>query len=318
MKTVKLLGALGVVAVAAVAAFVYAGVFDVAADQPHSEALSWLLEATRERSIAVRARGEHPPALDTPEMITAGGPDYEAMCSGCHLKPGVSATEIRSGLYPKPPDLTKTLRKEPAQTFWIIKHGIKMSGMPAWGATHEDQRIWAMVAFLQQLPRLTPEQYEVLTARDDQDEMEQAIDEAAAEAPARAATAAVAHTHPGTPEGAVDAFFSALIAGDSIAAQSWLARDVLIYESGHAEHSREQYLREHLPADMKALSGVRVTPLERSGSLAGEMAWVASRVRMRSATGKPGSESVSTETMVLKRQPEGWRIQHIHWSSSKG
>ncbi len=72
-------------------------------------------------------------------------------------------------MYPQPPDLSK-VKRDPAQTFWIIKHGIKMSGMPAWGATHDDARIWAMVAFLQQLPRLTPEQYQILTARDDEAE----------------------------------------------------------------------------------------------------------------------------------------------------
>lgn len=58
----------------------------------------------------------------------------------------------------------------PAETFWIIKHGVKMSAMPAWGATHDDRRMWAMVVFLQQLPRLTPAQYQILTARADGEE----------------------------------------------------------------------------------------------------------------------------------------------------
>lgn len=78
---------------------------------------------------------------------------------------------MASAMYPRPPILAKVKRDNPAETFWIIKHGFKMSGMPAWGSSHDDERIWAMVAFLQQLPRLTPAQYQILTARsaDDMD-----------------------------------------------------------------------------------------------------------------------------------------------------
>ena len=57
-------------------------------------------------------------------------------------------------------------RRQPGRIFGVIKHGIKASGMPAWGKTHDDQRIWAMVAFIKQLPTLTPNQYQVLTAID--------------------------------------------------------------------------------------------------------------------------------------------------------
>src|SRR5690606_29163344 len=147
--------------------FVYSGVFNVAADEPHSAWFLWLAETARERSIAVRASGvEVPPNLDDPDLIMGGGADYNEMGTECHLKPGRGDTELRQAMYPQPPDLTKT-KRDAAQTFWIIKHGIKMSGMPAWGATHDDQRIWAMVAFLEQLPRLTEDQYQILTARDE-------------------------------------------------------------------------------------------------------------------------------------------------------
>ncbi len=145
--------------------FVYLGVFNVAADDPHTKPVYWLMEAVRERSIAMRVRGIEVPTLDDPAMITAGGADYNEMCSGCHLKPGVAGSEMASAMYPQPPKLAKIKRDNPAETFWIIKHGFKMSGMPAWGLTHDDRRMWAMVAFLQQLPRLTPAQYQILTAR---------------------------------------------------------------------------------------------------------------------------------------------------------
>ena len=75
------------------------------------------------------------------------------MCVGCHLAPGIENSEIRVGLYPKPPVLSEARGLNPGNAFWIIKHGIKMSAMPAWGATHDDDSIWAMVAFVQEPAR---------------------------------------------------------------------------------------------------------------------------------------------------------------------
>ena len=98
------------------------------------------------------------------------------MCASCHLAPGQKESDMSLGLYPAPPNLSVTDEEHikhggnnefaQARNFWIIKHGIKASGMPAWGKTHDDQRIWAMVAFLERLPALTPEQYQILTAID--------------------------------------------------------------------------------------------------------------------------------------------------------
>jgi mono/diheme cytochrome c family protein len=167
MQVVKLLLVIAAIAMLGGGGFVYSGLFNVAADEPHSRPFLWVVEKTRERSIAVRAKALTVPPLDDPELIGSGGADYNEMCTGCHLKPGMADSELRTAMYPRPPDLTKVKRGDPAQTFWVIKHGIKMSGMPGWGATHDDQRMWAMVAFLQQLPRLTPDQYQILTARDD-------------------------------------------------------------------------------------------------------------------------------------------------------
>jgi mono/diheme cytochrome c family protein len=50
------------------------------------------------------------------------------------------------------------------EQFWIIKHGIKMTAMPAWGATHSDAQIWNIVAFFQAMPGMTPEIYKALVA----------------------------------------------------------------------------------------------------------------------------------------------------------
>ena len=177
MKLFKAMLVLGGAGLIAGILFVYFGLFNVAADDPHTKPVYWLMETVRERSIAVRVRGIEVPPLDDAAMITAGGADYHEMCAGCHLKPGVAGSEMASAMYPRPPSLAKGTRDNPAETFWIIKHGLKMSGMPAWGPTHDDDRMWAIVAFLQQLPRLTPAQYQIITARSADDRSAHAHDD---------------------------------------------------------------------------------------------------------------------------------------------
>jgi len=120
--------------VASAFAFVYAGIFNVAADSPHYAFVHTIMQTVRSRSIATRAKDVQPPPLDDAAMIATGARHYAAMCSGCHLAPDeTNDSDMRAGLYPKPPDLTKHLHASPAEAFWVIKHGIKMSGMPAWG-----------------------------------------------------------------------------------------------------------------------------------------------------------------------------------------
>ncbi len=154
------------------AAYIHFGGFNIAADEPHSTPVHWLAGIVRDRSIAVHAKGIIAPDLNNPDLLASGGADYHEMCSGCHLQPGVKASEISDGLYPKPPNLAlaQAFDSKPEEMFWAIKHGIKMSGMPAWGQTHDDARMWAMVAFIQQLPRLTPVQYQILTTRAEGDD----------------------------------------------------------------------------------------------------------------------------------------------------
>ena len=148
--------------------YIYVGLFDVAADRPHGTMLKWLAEATRERSIAVRSIGIKVPELDSPALVDQGAHEYAEMCAGCHLGPGVADNEFRRGLYPVAPALAapefeKERGEAAARQFWIVKHGIKMSAMPAWGLTHDDDTIWSIVAFLQKLPGLTAEQYARMT-----------------------------------------------------------------------------------------------------------------------------------------------------------
>ncbi|HEY5559809.1 MAG TPA: cytochrome c [Steroidobacteraceae bacterium] len=159
MRTIIwLLGLLALI-VAGKAAFIWSGTYNIAADEPHWTITERVMETVRDRSIAVRASGIVVPDLDDEASIRAGAGNYDAMCTGCHLKPGVEKTEQSDGLYPAPPELARNRIDDPAAAFWVIKHGIKMSGMPAWGKSMEDEYIWGMVAFLRQLPDMSQDRY---------------------------------------------------------------------------------------------------------------------------------------------------------------
>lgn len=151
------------VLVGAAAVGIYAGLYNIAADVPHTQPVYWLFETVRDRSIAARARNIIvPDNLDDANRISRGAGQYAEMCSVCHLAPGMKRTEISRGLYPRAPELRRKTDLTPAEQFWIIKHGVKMTGMPAWGVTHEDEMLWDVVALVRKLPDLTPEQYETL------------------------------------------------------------------------------------------------------------------------------------------------------------
>jgi len=141
------------------------GFFNVAADAPDSRLTRFVVGLIRERAIDARADDIRVPALDKAKMISEGAGHYDEMCIGCHLAPGMKENEMRPGLNPKPPVLAAIPAEEPAEQFWVVKHGIKMTAMPAWGLTHSDEEIWNIVAFLQKLPKLSPQQYRALVGQ---------------------------------------------------------------------------------------------------------------------------------------------------------
>lgn len=178
MKAIKGLAALTVGGAIISAGFIWSGAYSVAGDDPHWPVTHKLIETVRERSISARLDDIDVPDLNQAVLIAEGGEHYAAMCSGCHLAPGKGDTEIRAGLYPKPPNLAEHRHAHghgagtlsAARQFWIIKHGIKLTAMPAWGASHDDDAIWGLVAFLQKLPEMTAEEYAACTEGRDEHE----------------------------------------------------------------------------------------------------------------------------------------------------
>jgi mono/diheme cytochrome c family protein len=160
---VRLVIAIGVAVVVAAIGFVYLGVFDVAASNHPNGAIHWLLETTRDRSVATRAADIAAPDLTGAELRVAGAKDFDAMCADCHTPPGRARSPLAQGLNPPPPDLAETAeRLSAAEIFWTIKNGIRMSGMAAWGPTHSDEELWPVVAFVQALPELDGHAYDEL------------------------------------------------------------------------------------------------------------------------------------------------------------
>ena len=142
------------------AACLWSGLFDVAATDHHSAPVHWVMEQARIRSIRAHASGiQAPPGLDDPQKILAGADHFAAHCAICHGAPGVPKGDIAQGLYPQPPNLAEAAaRYSPGELFWIVKNGIKMTGMPAW-SDHSDEELWSAVAFIEKLPGMSEEDY---------------------------------------------------------------------------------------------------------------------------------------------------------------
>jgi mono/diheme cytochrome c family protein len=153
---------LGVCAVGA-GLFIASGLYNIGADDHHTALVTALIAQLRDRSVEVRARAVAVPDLSGAAGMEAGARRYALECSACHLAPGVDHSQLRRGLYPHPPNLAQQPPPDPRRAFWVIKHGIKMSAMPAWGTALEDPAIWELVAFLERMPAMSPEDYRRLT-----------------------------------------------------------------------------------------------------------------------------------------------------------
>lgn len=152
------------IALTAVAAgfAIYAGLIPVGADIEHRPFSQWLLQTARERSVARAARAVEvnlPRQFDGDAMLSSVA-SFEDMCAGCHAPPGRDASALARGLNPPAPDLEQAaLERTPAELFWVIRHGIRMTAMPAWGRTHSDAELWPLVALVTRFPEMNPDEY---------------------------------------------------------------------------------------------------------------------------------------------------------------
>nr|MDP9121901.1 cytochrome c [Acidobacteriota bacterium] len=161
MRSIRVLAGLLVLVVIVGAGFVYSGAYDIAASSAEPGWRAHIFETVKDRAIDKRVPTvPPPPPLDDAQMIRTGLIHFSEMCVVCHGAPGVPMSEIGKGLNPDPPNLSMEGEEQsPSRLFWVLKNGIKMSGMPAFGPTHSDAQIWAIVAFLKRLPKLDEQQY---------------------------------------------------------------------------------------------------------------------------------------------------------------
>lgn len=160
MKTLAIIAALAGLGIAGGAAFVWSGVYDISATDQHLPPTYWLMEKTMRRSVAQRGAHISVPALGAPEQLAQGLSLYRAQCAQCHGAPGIAPEPFALGMTPLPAPLMQTGREWPPQDiFWVVKYGIKMTGMPAWEFRMTDEDIWSVVALVQYLPQLSAVEY---------------------------------------------------------------------------------------------------------------------------------------------------------------
>ena len=161
VKTVfATLGVLALLGLIGGYALLRSGLYNVSATSQHFQFVYTVLEAGMHHSVRFHARDVDVPDLTDKTMIARGALLYQAHCVQCHGAPGVAPNGIGMSMQPLPGPLVDAPSKwQPNEVYWIVRHGIKMSGMPAWEYRLQDEQLWEIVAFMQQLPQLTPAQY---------------------------------------------------------------------------------------------------------------------------------------------------------------
>ena len=143
------------------------GAFDARASTPHDPLTAWATHTAMIHAMRSGAAGVAAPAGFTPAQTLEGVRVYDRDCVSCHGGPGVARAPWVQGMNPSPPYLLDASRRwTRSELYWIVSNGVKMTGMPAWGASESAEKIWDTVAFLEVLPDLKPVDYQRLHARD--------------------------------------------------------------------------------------------------------------------------------------------------------
>jgi cytochrome c1 len=155
--TTAVLAAVGALATAVV---VLGGLYDVAATQQHWQPTYSLLETAMRHAVRLRARDIAEPPLADEAMALRGAGCFRDKCVQCHGAPGVAPEDPGKSMQPLPGPLVDARRHWRArELYWLTRHGIRMSGMPAWEFRLRDEELWELVAFMQRLPDLNAAQY---------------------------------------------------------------------------------------------------------------------------------------------------------------
>ena len=243
----------------------WSGAYSVAASRGHWQIIEWALAFSMRNSVEARARFIETPTLDDPNLVTLGAGHFHGGCAYCHGAPGVTISPIARHMLPPPPDLGAATEawKDP-ELFWIVKHGLKYTGMPAWVSQQRDDEVWAVVAFLKRVPHLDAQSYRQIAVGGltiaPQSGRELAVSEAAPEA-----TTACARCHGAEGQGPASNLVPVLHGQP----REFLLAALEEFASGKRESGIMQPVASDLTASaMERLAGFysRLPPPQRSGT----------------------------------------------------
>lgn len=167
MRPARLLRYAGVAALVAAFAglLAFGGVFNVAASAGHLPVVGHLMRVVMLNSVKLRSRGVTPAAAADENALRLGAVHYRDGCEYCHGAPGRLPGPVEQSMEPPPPHIVDAVRGwQRHQLFWIVRHGIKMTGMPAWVAFGRDDEIVPVIEFLEAVPEMSAADYQQLTA----------------------------------------------------------------------------------------------------------------------------------------------------------
>ncbi|WP_406857718.1 cytochrome c [Alsobacter sp. KACC 23698] len=166
MRFLAVVGALAILVGIGAAVYLFGGFYSVAAQVEDPAVMNWALVQIRSRSIRRNAADAPPP--DFQGRVAAGAKAFvQRGCPTCHGAPGMEWAKFSEGLNPSPPDLKDIAGGlEPQHIFWVVKHGIRMTGMPSFAAAGvADDEIWSIAAFVKQLPKASEGDFKAWTGQ---------------------------------------------------------------------------------------------------------------------------------------------------------
>lgn len=166
MKAVlKTLAALAALGLAAAAAVIFLGLYNVSARSGHLPLVGWALHTTYDNAVELRAISEREvPPLGDPALIALGARHFDGACRICHSSPGERRSATIRSMTPVPPPIQDAIHGwEPRHLHWIVYQGVKMSGMPHWPAPRPEE-VWPIVAFLDAVREMDAAGYEALVS----------------------------------------------------------------------------------------------------------------------------------------------------------
>lgn len=160
------------------AGVIVSGVVPIPASSGHWKVTEWVLHYAMRRSVKTYSLGIQAPPLDDPALAARGAGHYAAGCTPCHGAPGVEQSPVALAMTPHPPALARRIEEwDASELFWIVRNGIKLTGMPAWPTPRREDEVWAVVAFLLRLPNLDEQGYRDLALGPQPQKREEAVPE---------------------------------------------------------------------------------------------------------------------------------------------